>query len=126
ARKARAKVIKRSDLKKLQFDVIINATPVGMGSPKTSPLKENEIRCRYLLDMVYVPMETRLMKLARSKGVQVISGAEMFTQQGARQFEIWTGKPAPVADMQYVVQTALSAAEKAEGGGKSGRKKSKK
>jgi 3-dehydroquinate dehydratase/shikimate dehydrogenase len=47
------------------------------------------------------------MAVARSKGAQVISGLEMFVQQGARQFEIWTGKPAPVAEMAYVVTKAL-------------------
>jgi 3-dehydroquinate dehydratase / shikimate dehydrogenase len=109
ARQAHARAIKRADLKKLMFDVIINATPVGMGSAKQSPLAEKEIRTRYLLEMVYWPAETRLVKLARARGVQIISGAEMFTQQGARQFEIWTGKPAPTAEMQYVVTTALQA-----------------
>jgi len=39
----------------------------------------------------------------------VITGVEMFVQQGARQFEIWTGKPAPADDMQRVVTAALQA-----------------
>ena len=47
------------------------------------------------------------MKMAQSAGMQVISGVEMFVQQGAHQFEIWTGKPAPVAEMQYVVNREL-------------------
>ncbi len=45
--------------------------------------------------------------MARAKGLQVIPGLEMFVQQGARQFEIWTGKPAPIAEMAYVVTKAL-------------------
>ena len=45
--------------------------------------------------MVYTPLETPLLKLAHARGLAVISGIEMFVQQGARQFEIWTGKPAP-------------------------------
>jgi 3-dehydroquinate dehydratase/shikimate dehydrogenase len=106
ARQARAKSIKRMDLKKLTFDVIINATPVGMDG-KSSPLELKEINARFVLDMVYQVPETRLMKLARSKGVVVISGTEMFVQQGARQFEIWTGKPAPVAEMRNAVLSAL-------------------
>jgi 3-dehydroquinate dehydratase/shikimate dehydrogenase len=104
ARQARARLAKRPDLKKLAFDVIVNATPVGMGASRESPLKEDEINARFLLDMVYVPAETRLVKLARARNVQIIPGLEMFVQQAARQFEIWTGKPAPLADMQYVVQ----------------------
>ena len=39
------------------------------------------------------------MKMARAKNIQIIPGLEMFVQQGARQFEIWTGKPAPIAEM---------------------------
>jgi 3-dehydroquinate dehydratase/shikimate dehydrogenase len=96
ARSARARTIKRPDLKKLAFDVIINATPVGMGNTRESPLKEDEIKARYVLDMIYDPPETRLMKLAKAAGAEVIPGIEMFVQQAARQFEIWTGKPAPV------------------------------
>jgi 3-dehydroquinate dehydratase/shikimate dehydrogenase len=107
ARQARARFVRRTDLKKLAFDVIINATPVGMGSSKESPLGEQEINARFLLEMVYFPAETRLMKLARAKGVQIIPGAEMFVHQAARQFEIWTGKPAPVGEMQQVVVRAM-------------------
>ncbi|MBZ5645808.1 MAG: shikimate dehydrogenase [Acidobacteriia bacterium] len=112
AKKSKSKFVTRAQLRKLQFDAIVHATPVGLGSPKQSPLKEHEINARYLLDMVYVPAETKLMKLARAKGVQVIPGAEMFVQQGARQFEIWTGKPAPVDEMQRVVTSALQPKQK--------------
>jgi 3-dehydroquinate dehydratase / shikimate dehydrogenase len=56
---------------------------------------------------VYTPIETPLLKMARAKGLAVISGLEMFVQQGARQFEIWTGKPAPESDMLRVVELAL-------------------
>jgi 3-dehydroquinate dehydratase/shikimate dehydrogenase len=108
ARQAKAKSIKRSDLKKLSFDIIINATPVGMGS-NTSPLNEKEIKAKYVLDMVYSDAETRFVRLARAQGATVIPGTEMFVYQGARQFEIWTGKPAPLAEMQHEVQTALAA-----------------
>jgi 3-dehydroquinate dehydratase/shikimate dehydrogenase len=107
AHRARARVIKRADLKKLMFDVIINATPVGMGNTRESPLNENEIKARYVFDMIYDPPETRLMKLAKAQGAQVIPGIEMFVHQAARQFEIWTGKPAPWDDMLRVVTIAL-------------------
>jgi 3-dehydroquinate dehydratase/shikimate dehydrogenase len=109
ARQAKAKVIKRSDLKKLAFDVIINATPVGMDSAKVSPLNEKEIKAKYVLDMVYTEQETRFTRLARGQGAAVIPGWEMFVYQGARQFEIWTGKPAPLPEMQHEVLSALAA-----------------
>jgi 3-dehydroquinate dehydratase/shikimate dehydrogenase len=106
ARQAHARTIKRADLKKLQFDVIINATPVGMHNG-ASLLNEKEIKTRFLLEMVYNTRETKLARLARAQGAQIIPGAEMFVAQGARQFEIWTGKPAPIIEMQTVVQAAL-------------------
>jgi 3-dehydroquinate dehydratase/shikimate dehydrogenase len=107
ARSARARSVKRADLKKLSFDVIINATPVGMGNTKETPLQEKEINARYVFDMVYDPGETRLLKLAKERGAQIIPGVEMFIHQAARQFEIWTGKPAPWDEMLRVVLLAL-------------------
>jgi 3-dehydroquinate dehydratase/shikimate dehydrogenase len=107
ARQARARTVKRADLKKLSFDVIINATPVGMGNTRETPLQEHEINARYVFDMIYDPAETRLLKLARERGAQVIPGIEMFVQQAARQFEIWTGKPAPGDEMLRTVLLAL-------------------
>jgi 3-dehydroquinate dehydratase/shikimate dehydrogenase len=115
ARQAKAKYLKRTDVAKQQFDVILNATPVGMNGSKQSPLEEKELNTKYVFDLVYTPAETKLIKMARAKNLQVIPGLEMFVQQGARQFEIWTGKPAPIAEMAYVVSKALErrAAEEA-------------
>ena len=78
-----------------------------MGNTRESPLSENEINARYVFDMVYDPAETRLMKLAKDRGAEVIPGIEMFVHQAARQFEIWTGKPAPWDDMLRAVTLAL-------------------
>jgi 3-dehydroquinate dehydratase/shikimate dehydrogenase len=107
ARSARARMMKRTELKKMAFDVIINATPVGMGNTRETPLQDKEINARYVFDMVYDPGETRLLKLAKERGAQVIPGIEMFVHQAARQFEIWTGKPAPFDEMLRVVLLAL-------------------
>ena len=107
AHQARARTIKRADLKKLAFDVIINATPVGMSNTRETPLQDKEINARFVFDMVYDPAETRLLKLAKERGAQIIPGIEMFVHQAARQFEIWTGKPAPWDEMLKVVLLAL-------------------
>jgi 3-dehydroquinate dehydratase/shikimate dehydrogenase len=106
AHQARARIMKRPDLKKMAFDVIINATSVGMGNTRDTPLQDKEINARYVFDMVYDPPETRLLKLANERGAQAIPGVEMFVHQAARQFEIWTGKPAPIEEMQRVVLSA--------------------
>jgi len=107
ARQAKARTLKRADLRKAAFDVIINATPVGMGNTRDCPLKDEEIQARVVFDMVYDPVETHLLQVARGKGISVIPGVEMFVQQAARQFEIWTGKPAPAGDMLRAVTVAL-------------------
>jgi 3-dehydroquinate dehydratase/shikimate dehydrogenase len=111
ARQAKAHTLKRADLRKIAFDVIINATSVGMANtrdcPLDCPLKDEEIQARVVFDMVYDPVETHLLQVARAKGIAVIPGIEMFVQQAARQFEIWTGKPAPAAEMLGAVTIAL-------------------
>jgi 3-dehydroquinate dehydratase / shikimate dehydrogenase len=79
-----------------------------MGNTRESPLAEEEIKARFVFDMVYDPPESKFMKLAKARGADVIPGIEMFVHQAARQFEIWTGKPAPWDDMLRVVTKALS------------------
>jgi 3-dehydroquinate dehydratase/shikimate dehydrogenase len=108
ARKAHAKSLKQELLAKNKFDALINTTPCGMAGVKQAlPIKESELNVSLVFDMVYNPLDTPLLKLAKARGLAVVSGLEMFVQQGARQFEIWTGKPAPEAEMQRVVELAL-------------------
>ena len=112
AKQSGAKAIKRDAVAKTHFDVIINATPIGMTgttskNTPTTPLESAEINARYVFDLVYNPVETPFLRLARQKGIPVITGVEMFIQQGARQFEIWTGKPAPEEEMLRVVLHSL-------------------
>ncbi len=60
-----------------------------------------------VLDIVYTPRETKLLAEARSRGLQVIAGVEMFVNQAALQFERFTGADAPVAVMRRVVMEHL-------------------
>lgn len=108
ARQAKAKSLKREVFAKQRFDAIINSTPCGMTGVKPAmPIAESELNASLIFDMVYNPLETPLLKMAKSKGIAIITGLEMFVQQGARQFEIWTGKPAPEAEIMRVVLHAL-------------------
>jgi 3-dehydroquinate dehydratase/shikimate dehydrogenase len=108
AKEAKAKALKHEQLARNHFDVLINSTPCGMqGSKQALPIAEDELNAELVFDMVYNPLETPLLKLAHSRGIAVVSGVEMFVQQGARQFEIWTGNPAPEAEMLRVVELAL-------------------
>jgi 3-dehydroquinate dehydratase/shikimate dehydrogenase len=76
-------------------DLLINATPVGMFPyVDVSPVR-GLIPANVVLDMVYNPPITRLLRSAREQGKTVIQGTTMFLAQAARQFEIWTGHHAP-------------------------------
>jgi 3-dehydroquinate dehydratase/shikimate dehydrogenase len=108
ARQSGSKTIKKEALAKTSFDIIINATPVGMaGNKAPQVLEAKDLNTRLVFDLVYNPLETPLLHMARQKGIAIITGVEMFVQQGARQFEIFTGKPAPEEEMFRVVLHAL-------------------
>lgn len=108
ARQSGSKTIKKDAVSKTTFDVIVNATPVGMAGNKSAPLLEaKDLNTKLVFDLVYNPLETPLLHMARQMSIPIITGVEMFVQQGARQFEIFTGKPAPEEEMFRVVLHAL-------------------
>ena len=76
----------------LRADLCINTTPVGQ-YPRTedSPLAEDQLDFDVVYDLVYRPEETRFLQMARRKGLETISGMEMFIEQAALQFVTWTG-----------------------------------
>ncbi|MEA3231067.1 MAG: shikimate dehydrogenase [Thermodesulfobacteriota bacterium] len=90
-------------------DVVINTSPVGM-HPDTdaTPIDDSILRSdMVVMDAVYNPLVTRLLRAAGRTGCITVSGADMFVYQGAAQFELWTGKPAPVDVMRIAVLSAL-------------------
>ncbi len=90
-------------------DVLINTTPAGM-YPDTdvTPIDEAVLRPdMVVMDAVYNPLVTRLLRAAGRTGCITVSGADMFVYQGAAQFELWTGRPAPVNVMRMAVLSAL-------------------
>lgn len=115
ARSVGAQVVERADLRREFFDAIVNCTPVGMHPSGGLPLRSAELNCRIVMDMVYRPRETELLRLARRKGIEVISGLEMFAAQGFAQYEIWTGERAPESAMRRVIVQALDREEKSKG-----------
>ena len=106
-------VVPRERLRREFFDAIINTTPVGM-HPRidASPLQARELNCRIVFDLIYRPMKTRLLRLAERRGLETISGVEMFVAQGTAQWEIWTGMRAPVAAMRRAALKALRREER--------------
>ena len=91
------------------FDALVHATPIGMYPRDDECFFEDLIPADLVFDMVYNPLETLLLKKARSQGKAVIQGLEMFLEQAAAQFEIWTGETAPRAVMKRAVLQALRA-----------------
>jgi shikimate dehydrogenase len=90
-------------------DILVNTTSVGM-TPYTERMPVAPAALRpgmTVMDIVYNPLETMLLKTARQKGCTVVDGLSMFIHQGAIQFERWTGKRAPVQLMKQTVLDAL-------------------
>jgi len=108
ARAVGGEAIERRLVRGEYFDAIVNATPVGMW-PRVSesPLAAAELNCRLVFDLIYRPRETKLLRLAASRGIETVSGLEMFVAQGTAQFEIWTGERAPVREMAEAVKDAV-------------------
>jgi 3-dehydroquinate dehydratase/shikimate dehydrogenase len=112
ARAVGGEVVPRRALRTEFFDAILNATPVGMHPHDgISPLASNELRCHTVMDLIYRPQGTHLLKLAAQKGIATVSGVEMFLAQGIAQWEIWMEKRAPEPAMRRAVLGALRAEE---------------
>lgn len=114
-RVAGAEVVARADLRREFFDAIVNCTPVGMHPRGGSPLESAELNCRVVMDMIYRPRTTELLRRAQRRGIETVSGVEMFLAQGFAQYEIWTGERAPEAAMRRVINEVLGREEKSGG-----------
>jgi shikimate dehydrogenase len=92
-----------------QGDIIINCTPIGMHPKEDASLVPAGLfrPGQVVFDVVYTPLETRLLADARSRGLKVISGVEMFINQAVLQFGHFTGVDAPVEVMRSVVMERL-------------------
>ncbi len=94
-----------------QTDVglVINATPAGMSTKGDQSLVPRHWlqAGMVVMDMVYYPVETRLLRDAKAAGCLCVSGLDMLLYQGTAQFEIWTGKEAPVEVMRQTLMESL-------------------
>lgn len=94
----------------IDAQIVVNCTPIGM-HPN---LDESPIHASYLkpglvvFDTVYNPEQTLLIKEARARGCQTVTGVEMFVRQAAMQFELFTGQRADVETMREILRRALS------------------
>lgn len=90
-------------------DIIINATTTGMCPNVNETLVTAGMIHRGLIvnDIVYEPVQTRLLREAKKAGARTVNGLGMLVHQGALAFEIWTGKRAPIKVMEAVVKREL-------------------
>ncbi len=88
-------------------DLLVNATSIGMrGEPSQVPAVALARPLR-VVDLVYTPPETDLVRLARQRGLRVMNGAGMLVHQGALSLERWTGRSVPVGTMRRALMRAL-------------------
>jgi 3-dehydroquinate dehydratase/shikimate dehydrogenase len=110
ARACGGQFIRRRHLASACFELIVNATPVGMyPEAGVSPLSPREVNCQLVMDLVYRPMRSELLRLAARKGISTVSGVEMFLAQGFAQWELFTGRRPPEAAMRRAVLDRLDA-----------------
>ncbi|MGA1865432.1 MAG: shikimate dehydrogenase, partial [bacterium] len=96
--------LRMEDVKWNGVEILINATSIGM-SPDTdqSPVDGDLLKDMVVFDTVYNPVQTRLLKMAAENGCGTVSGIEMFVNQAAKQFLLWTGKGCNKALMKKAI-----------------------
>lgn len=96
----------------IQTDLLIHTTPLGMfpSTEQCAILPEMLREGMVVMDVVYNPPETRLLRMARERGCLTVNGLTMFVYQGAEQFKLWTGYEAPVTAMRVALKEALGGA----------------
>ena len=91
-----------------EVDLVVNATSVGLQGGELLGLGAELFSPRlHLYDTIYRPAETELLRVAESAGAKVANGLSMLLHQGARSFEIWTKRKAPLAVMRRALRVAI-------------------
>jgi shikimate dehydrogenase len=92
-----------------RIDIVVNATSVGMHPHDHLPLPVDKLGSRHVVcDIVYRPLHTPLLHAAQCQGARTVDGLGMLLHQGAKAFEIWTGRPFPIALIRTQLQAILA------------------
>jgi shikimate dehydrogenase len=94
----------------LATDILVNATPLGTrGSAENETIATADamLGVKLVYDLVYNPIETRLLREAKLAGARTVGGLDMLIAQGAKQFEIWSGQAAPLETMRRSIEGRL-------------------
>ncbi|MBZ5551187.1 MAG: shikimate dehydrogenase [Acidobacteriia bacterium] len=109
ARKFDHRVVRQENLRNHHFALIVNATSVGMWPEVNKvPIDLTEVSADVVFELIYNPPETRLLREARRRKMQTISGMKMFISQAEAQFKILTGKKLPTAIWQEIARRGFS------------------
>jgi shikimate dehydrogenase len=101
--------VSSEDIAWVSADVFINTTSVGMEPDLNGIVVPSSILPQFsaVMDIVYAPLETRLLREAKAAGCRTIDGLAMLLYQGAEQFRIWTGLTAPELIMRAALEEEL-------------------
>lgn len=90
------------------FDILVNSTAVGFQSPDDSPVNVSMMRKNMIvMDVVFLPPQTKLLQLAETAGCTTIQGTRMLLYQACGQVELYTGCDAPVAVMEQILEREI-------------------
>ena len=95
------------------YKILVNTTPIGMKGKAAgiSPIDEDIVKTMnksgVIYDIVYNPLKTELIRLANKHGIKTIQGLDMLIYQGAKAFEIWTGKTPNILKMKIAALEAM-------------------
>lgn len=96
----------------LKADLLLNATPLGMSGEHAQKSAFSEVRqlssFKVVYDLIYNPLVTPVLQLAQEAGCQTIDGLNMFLQQAAEQFKLWTNKDLDLEQARSLLLTFLS------------------
>jgi shikimate dehydrogenase len=108
------KIVPFSRLSSIQADLLVNTTSVGMTPNINDIVVPPEFLKRFevVMDIVYAPLQTRMLKEAAKVGCKIVDGLGMLLYQGAAQFEIWTGMRPPLDIMRQALENELKSREK--------------
>lgn len=106
-----ARFVPLGEIDTIQADVLINTTSVGMEPYVDRTVAPAEMLSSYkvVMDIVYAPLRTRLLRDAAAAGCQVVDGLGMLLYQGMAQFELWTGQKPPANVMRSALEKELRA-----------------
>jgi len=93
----------------VEANIVVNTTSVGMAPNHDESLVPAELLPKYpiVMDIVYSPLKTKLLKDAEKAGCKIITGLRMLLFQAVAQFELWTGLQAPAEVMERALHDAM-------------------